>query len=233
MDTLGFRKSFTFTLTVSTYDLTVVAVMLLHLCIGLTSFNLVPIGEGSGDGSIVGGDVIETKQEINIPVKLRWAISKEARASRFGKYIEKMKDSEFSSEVAENNYTEELDQKTLGEVKKLGLTKSQMNEIAKENKVIYEENVNLLRDLLQKNQKKYQTCYEKALLKDDLMSGVSGLVLTVHNGILNNVDTTFKGDGHKEAVDTLGKCLVERSHSLNLKHISGSHKIKFNLVFKS
>ena len=233
MNTMGFRKSFTFTLTVSSYDLTVVAVVLLHICIGLTSFNLVPVSSASGEGSVTSGEVVESKQEINIPVKLRWVISKKARASRFGKYVEKMRDSEFSSEVAENDYTEELDQKTLEEVKKLGLTKSQMNEIAKENKVIYQENVKLLRDLLAKNQKSYQTCYEKALLKDDLMSGVSGVVLTVQNGNLSAVDTTFKGDGHKTAVEALDKCLIERSQHLNLKHIAGSHKVKFNLVFKS
>jgi hypothetical protein len=224
---MKFKKSFTFTLTITELDVCAVFILLIHGAIMFKSI----------DSSILDTAPVIAKEvkgpEVKIPVKIRWALSKRKRASRFSRYVKNMKAKDFSKEVLESDLGSELDDETLDQVKNLNLSKAQMDKIVKENEEVYKENVKELRDILQKNQKRFQVCYEKALLKDDLISGVSSLMLMVKDGSLINISSTFKGDGHKSAIGVLDNCLGKKSRSLKLSKIQGAHKIKFNLVFKS
>ena len=222
------RKSYSLTLNITDMDLAFLCVVLLH---GILMFKTFYIKFGDHVIKDLFAKQEEKVMTEKIPVRIKWRLSKKARSSRFSRYIKNKKDVSFSEQIANTELTSKFMESSEGVDPNI-LTRSELAEVMHQQEVAYKENVKVLRELLQGNKRTFQGCYEKALLKDDLLSGVSSLQLKVNEGRLIDASSTFKGDGHKSAVGALKECLKSQSKKLNLSKIKGAHKVKFNLVFK-
>ena len=75
----------------------------------------------------------------------------------------------------------------------------------------------------------FQVCYEKALLKDELLSGNAEVVLRIGAG--GNVN--FKGLGRKGSINELKSCLVGVGKKIKFEKVHLGKTVKFSLFFNS
>lgn len=86
-----------------------------------------------------------------------------------------------------------------------------------------------LKKIVKKYNHKFQSCYEKALIKDELLSGKAIITLTFERSAI--VD--FKGIGLASSISFLKKCIKNESQKIrSSNHISGK-KVRFSLFFNS
>ncbi len=219
-----FRKKITLSFTITDFHLLFIAVAVLHISIS-TAYIAISLPSP------------ETKKEISkvtkIPVSIKSRVSRKTRSSRFSRYIKGLKDYNINQELIkdkDDSLTCLTEQE--GQVLK-DLTSAQIEQILSEQEKQLSADVAKAKEIFQKNQKRYQGCYENALLKDKFLNGVSNILVSIDKGRISNVETKFKGDGHKSALSVLNDCLKEKSTGLNVSSIKGEHMINFNLIFKS
>jgi molecular chaperone DnaK (HSP70) len=176
-------------------------------------------------------EIKRVRSNDKIPVQLRWQMSKKSRITRFHNFMKDNRNFSLNNEIVETS--SELVKSNEIESNIAGLSSAEIDKLMALEEKKYKEDAKGVRKLLEKNRKVYQRCYEKALLKDQLLNGVGKLTLKIVKGAITQVSSIFNGDGHKSAVDSLISCLDSKSKKLRVATIKGSHKVKFNLVFKS
>ncbi|EQC47175.1 hypothetical protein [Bacteriovorax sp. Seq25_V] len=219
-----FRKKITLSFTITDFHLLFIAIAVLHISVS-TAYIAISLPSP------------EVKKEVSkvtkIPVSVKSRISKKTRSSRFSRYIKGLKDYDINKEIIKEN-----DDSLAGLTEQDGqilkdLTQDQINQILSEQEKQLSADIAKAKEIFQKNQKRYQACYEDALLKDKFLNGVSNILVSIDKGRVSNVETKFKGDGHKSALNILNDCLKAKSSGLNVSSIKGEHLINFNLIFKS
>lgn len=218
-----FRKKITLSFTITDFHLFLIAIVIMHISV---SSVYIPITPSSPKTEKKASEVTK------IPVSIKSRISKKTHSSNFSRYIKNIKDYEINRELLEDKDSlaglTDLD----GEILK-NLTQDQIDQILKEQEKQLAQDVAKAKEIFQKNQKRYQSCYEDALLKDKFLNGVSNILVSIDKGKINKIETKFKGDGHKSALTALDECLKSKSSKLNVSSIKGEHMINFNLIFKS
>lgn len=218
-----YKKKFTLSFTITDFHLLIVLISVIHLLFAQTTIEITqPSIEAPRQESAV----------AKVPVSIKSRISKQTRTSRFNRYIKGLKDYKINDELLEKKDSLEGLADQDGEILK-NLTKSQIDQILADQDKQLSADIAKAKEIFQRNQKTYQACYEDALLKDKFLNGVSNIVVSINKGLVKDVQTNFKGDGHKNALSVLNNCLKSKSSSLNVGAIKGEHLINFNLIFKS
>lgn len=218
-----YKKKFTLSFTITDFHLLIVLISVIHLLFAQTTIEITqPSIEAPRQESTV----------AKVPVSIKSRISKQTRTSRFNRYIKGLKDYKINDELLEKKDSLEGLADQDGEILK-NLTKSQIDQILADQDKQLSADIAKAKEIFQRNQKTYQACYEDALLKDKFLNGVSNIVVSINKGLVKDVQTNFKGDGHKNALSVLNNCLKSKSSSLNVGAIKGEHLINFNLIFKS
>ena len=226
-----YKKSFTFTITFNEFHAFLGLVLIIHLALmnSKLKYNLAP---GNHLVYSKAKEVNPEEVEQKFAVRLGSRLSKNTRVSRFKRYLKGVKGIETSQKIIDESLFEgELTKAEESAMSKL--SQAEIDKIINFQQENYQEDAKGVRKILEKNQKSYQACYEKALLKDQLLNGVGRLVILINAGQVTKVESLFRGDGHKIAVNTLTDCLDSKSKRLKVTPIKGKHKVKFNLVFKS
>lgn len=218
-----FKKKITLSFTITEFHFLILIVIGIHYTIFQTNVRISPP---------VQSQVKKESKVSKIPVSFKSRISRKTRTSRFNRYIKGLKDHKINQEVMnDKDLPSGLDQEQDKDLK--DLTNEQIARILEEQDKQLAMDVLNAKKIFQKSQKSYQVCYESALLKDKFLNGVSNLVVSIDSGSIKEVQTNFKGDGHKTALIVLNDCLKTKSKNLNVSSIKGEHLINFNLIFKS
>lgn len=218
-----YKRKFTLSFTITDFHLLFIGLAVVHLIIAQTAIEI----------SLPKNEVLRQESAVaKVPVSIKSRISKQTRTSRFDRYIKGLKDYKINDEILEKKNSLEGLADQDGEILK-NLTKSQIDQILAEQDKQLSADIAKAKEIFQRNQKTYQACYEDALLKDKFLNGVSNIVVSINKGLVKDVQTNFKGDGHKNALSVLNDCLKTKSSSLNVGAIKGEHLINFNLIFKS
>lgn len=86
-----------------------------------------------------------------------------------------------------------------------------------------------LKSFIKSHQGKFQGCYEKALLKDELLAG-NATIIAIPGG---KSRSNFKGIGRQDSIQFLNQCLKQRANALNFDSSLRGNQIKFSIYFKS
>lgn len=86
-----------------------------------------------------------------------------------------------------------------------------------------------LKGFIAKNQEVFQACYEKTLIKDQLLSGNASILLNIGKSAKVN----FKGIGQAQYKKELEDCLSQKAVRINFPSQFRGNKVKFNLFFSS
>ncbi len=91
-----------------------------------------------------------------------------------------------------------------------------------------------IRDVLEKGDIKFQSCYERSLARDEFLSGRVPLEITISsNGRVDLAKVGFKGRGKKMAISGLIDCVKMVSKNLKFPKGIDNRIVKFGLLFKS
>ena len=91
-----------------------------------------------------------------------------------------------------------------------------------------------IRDVLEKEDIKFQSCYERSLARDEFLSGQVPLEITINSkGRVDEAKVTFKGRGKIKAVKGLVNCVRLVSKNLIFPKGIDNRIVKFGLLFKS
>ncbi len=226
-----YNKTLTFSITLTEKHAFIVLVLVFHSVLLASQFNyhLTP-------GNFMmrtQKELAENEEEQKIAIRLSSRLTRNTRVSRFYRYVKGVKAIKTSDDLIENLGLGEDSGLEGGDDALNKLSQSEINEYFEEQQKLYKEDVKGVRKILEKNRADYQSCYEKSLLKDQLLNGVGKLTIFIKQGKVANVESFFKGDGHQSAVKDLKDCLNLKSKRLKVSKIKGHHKVKFNLVFKS
>lgn len=226
-----YNKTFTFSITFNEKHAFIGLVLLFHAVMLAThfSYKLAPGNFMATAKEKAFGE----EEEQKIAVRLASRLTNNTRVSRFFRYAKGVKDIKTSDDLLESLGLGDQAGLESGDDALSKLSQSEINELFEQQQKLYQEDVKGVRKILEKNRAIYQACYEKALLKDQLLNGVGKLTIFINSGNVVKVQSLFKGDGHKGAVSSLTDCLDSKSKRLNISKIKGHHKVKFNLMFKS
>ena len=225
-----YNKTFTFSFTLNEKHAFIAFVLLLHAAMLSTHFKY---KLGSGNLMATSKEKVIEEREQKIGIRLTNRLTNNSRVSRFHRYAKGVKGVKTSDDLIENLGLGNDKGLESGDDALSKLSHAEVNELFEHQKKIYSEDVKGVRKILEKNRAIYQSCYEKALLKDQLLNGVGKLTIFIKSGSVIKVQSFFKGDGHKTAVRSLTSCLDSKGKLLKVAKIKGYHKVKFNLVFKS
>ena len=107
-----------------------------------------------------------------------------------------------------------------------------INALLGKNESVKEElnlSTDALRKMVKKHNHKFQGCYERALLKDELLSGKAIVTLTIGQ----KADVNFKGLGKTSSIDSLKSCLQRESSRIRMAQKVIGKKVRFSLFFNS
>lgn len=86
-----------------------------------------------------------------------------------------------------------------------------------------------LRAIINSNQSLFRGCYNKMLIKDNLLSGIATITIAT-NG---RGSSTFKGVGRTKVINELKECLDNQASKIDLSKIDLTKAIRFSLNFSS
>lgn len=86
-----------------------------------------------------------------------------------------------------------------------------------------------LKQVVAKNYSVFQKCYEKSLVKDELLSGNASVILNIGK----KANVSFKGVGQEKVKEELKRCISKKAIQLPFPKKLRGNKIKFSLYFNS
>ena len=85
--------------------------------------------------------------------------------------------------------------------------------------------------VIDKHSFEFQDCYERALLKDESLSGKVIFLLKLNQSKVKKAGLELKGEGNPPSRRELTRCLFQESKKLVFLNNKGNISIKFNLIF--
>ena len=85
--------------------------------------------------------------------------------------------------------------------------------------------------VIDKHSFQFQECYEKALLRDESLSGKVTFLLKLNRNKVKKTGLELKGKGNTKSRRALTRCLFQASKSLSFPKNTQKVSVKFNLIF--